>query len=126
MLSYIFALITLIIVFTINTLGPVVTHIDLRFFDVVLHLLGGLGLGFFLAGLSTSFSQLGFRKRSYIIFGVFLLGIAWELFEIYYDIAGYHLWTNPYYIDTAKDLIMDTISGTIVAYLIIKKNVQQL
>jgi len=121
MSSYISALVVLTIVLIGNTLDPKVVHISLRFYDSILHLLGGIGLGFFLSGLVGSLSSYWFERRRFIILGVFLCGIAWELFEVYYDISGYPLWTSLYYADTIKDLMLDTIGGALVAFIMFKK-----
>ena len=121
MFSYISALVILTVLLVVNILGPNVTHIDMRYFDIVLHLLGGAGLGFFFAGLTASFRSGRWHRISSIILLVGFCGIVWELFEIYYDITGYTLWTRLYYLDTAKDLINDALGGGLIAWFIVRK-----
>ncbi len=117
---YISALIVLTVVLIGNSLGPEATHISMRFYDSLLHLLGGVGLGLFLSGLAGSLAEYRLKRRWVVILGVFICGIIWELFEIYYNLSGYPLWTSLYYADTIKDLVLDSIGGALVAFLVIK------
>ena len=132
MLSYISALVVWIIVLAGLILGPDGTQVSLRYFDSVLHFLGGIGLGFLWCGLAGS-SLPGMLSRISILFRsmtgafVFILmcGIIWECFEIYYGISGYPLWTKLYYMDTAKDLVLDVVGGVLIAGLIARKGKQR-
>ncbi len=90
-------------------------------YDIYMHILGGITIGLFLYALISSFKLDLLNKRRNIIFGVFIIGIIWELFEAYYNIAGAPIGTKAYYIDTIKDLINDIIGGTVIAFLFIKK-----
>lgn len=123
MSSYIWAFIFISLVLAGNILGPDATHISDRFFDSVLHFLGGVGLAFFFLGLSSSLLP-RFRTMSRIIFYVFLCALVWEVFEIHYNITGYLLWTTAYYWDTLKDVVLDVIGACIVAWFVIKKDVK--
>lgn len=85
-------------------------YIDYWFYDIIMHILGGAGIGFSILYV--------LKNPKYIIPISIIGGIAWELFEVYFNISGAKLWTTPYYLDTAKDLLDDTI-GSMLAYLII-------
>lgn len=65
-----------------------------------------IGLGNF---LDRNCKPLSFKK--YVVLGVLIVGISWELLEIAYNITGHPLWSTEYYLDTFKDLIVDTIAG---------------
>lgn len=81
------------------------------FIDIPMHMLGGVCIA-----LSVFYVL---KKPKHIILFTILGGIAWEILEVYYGISGYIFGTYAYNFDTAKDLIMDTIGGTVV-YLINK------
>jgi uncharacterized BrkB/YihY/UPF0761 family membrane protein len=104
---------TLLIVLFMHVKG-IENHLYLTywFYDIIVHFLGGVGIA--LASLYI------FKNPKYIIPASIFAGIIWELFEICFNITGSKLWTNPYYIDTVKDLFDDTL-GAVFVYLIIKK-----
>jgi hypothetical protein len=79
--------------------------------DIPLHILGGIGIGLFIAAMIGSGALKFKSKKRGIIAGVILAGIAWESIEVYYNITGYVPGTKMYYLDTAKDLIDDIIGG---------------
>lgn len=81
------------------------------YYDIITHFLGGVGIA-----LSVFFVL---KNPRYIIPLTIVAGIIWELFEIYYNITGSKIWSNPYYIDTIKDLFNDTL-GSVFVYLLIK------
>ncbi len=125
MKSYLTAFLILALVLVMEILGPVVTHISLRYYDSILHLFGGIGLGFFLYSLATSLTSHNLRTRTRVIIGVLVCGIVWEIFEMYFGISGFPFGTTLYYLDTGKDLILDTAGGALVALGMIRKNEQQ-
>ncbi len=117
MITYIYALLILAAVLVSHVLGLNGLYMGIRGYDVFVHILGGLGIGLFLSAfVNLHFPNIS-HKRTYIILGVLVFGLVWELFEIYFNIAGYHLWTRLYYLDTAKDLVDDLLGGTIIAFL---------
>ena len=130
MLAYVYALIIISIVLVGNIIGPSGAHISMRYYDSILHFLGGAGIGFFLCGFVASyrrrfidsFTSLLAQPRAVIIWGVFIAGIVWELFEIVYNITGYPLWSKMYYVDTIKDIILDSFGGFLATLVILKKN----
>lgn len=121
MISYIFALAILTIVLIANALGPEATGISINYFDSVLHLLGGIGLGFFFLGLTRVGSLRGWHTTAGISLIVFACGVAWEVFELYFSIAGYTPWTTLYYLDTAKDMLLDVVGAALVAHITVRR-----
>lgn len=79
--------------------------------DLFMHFLGGVCIA-----LSVFYVL---KKPRHIILFTILGGIAWELIEVYGDISGYPFGTHMYYLDSTKDLILDTIGGVLV-FLIYK------
>ncbi len=88
--------------------------------DIPLHLLGGMGISFFIMAFLDSRTFIK-NNNTFIIVGSIFVGIVWELFEIYYNITGYDVGTKMYYIDTAKDLVNDTL-GAVIALWFIRSN----
>jgi hypothetical protein len=60
------------------------------------------------------------RNLWLIIILTFIAGIAWEVLEVYYNIAGHHYGTTRYWVDTIKDLADDTL-GSVIVYIVTKK-----
>lgn len=121
MLSYILALIILAVVLAGLSLGPDATFISMKYFDSILHLLAGVGLGFFFNALTLSIGSRRWNTRWAVVFIVFGGGVAWEIFEAYFNITGFKLWTTMYYLDTAKDLLLDVVGAYLAVHLVIKK-----
>lgn len=120
MIIYIFALIILAIVLVAHIFGLTGPYVTIFGYDIMMHVLGGIGIGLFVAAIIKMHGQNIINKRRLIIISVIVVGMVWELFEIYYKLTGYPLWTKLYYIDTVKDLIDDTIGALIVAYFVTK------
>ncbi|OHA24544.1 MAG: hypothetical protein A3B11_00085 [Candidatus Taylorbacteria bacterium RIFCSPLOWO2_01_FULL_44_26] len=118
MRSYILALVILGIVYFIHISGISGWYVWYPWLDIVAHGLAGIGIGFFVLGLMRSLIPKIKRPGLYVILGVLAFGLAWELFEIFYDIAKYPLWTRLYFLDTAKDLFMDLVGGSLVAWFL--------
>lgn len=81
-------------------------------FDTFMHFLGGLCIALSI--------QYVIKKPTYIIPLTFLVGIGWEVLELYFDIAGHPFGTLRYNINSTKDLIMDTL-GAVLVYFIVRK-----
>lgn len=78
------------------------------YFDMPMHLLGGFWLGFALIWLFR-LKELSFKLIFKIILCVFLIGILWELFEIFVDKT---IAQNPFNIlDTISDMCFDLAGG---------------
>lgn len=84
----------------------------MKWIDIPIHIIGGIMSGLFvLVGL-----QAGKLKESliYTLIGVFMIGIAWEVLELYYKVAEVDF---MYWLGTIKDLIDDCIGGLIAFYI---------
>jgi hypothetical protein len=79
----------------------------LWWWDIPMHFLGGLWAGFFGVWLLHNSKKFTLRQKSIGI--AIAIGICWEIFEYSFGIAGSVF--MPYPVDTAKDLLMDTIGG---------------
>ena len=86
-------------------------YLHYPYLDIINHILGGIGIAMALLFV--------LKNPKYIILLTFIAGVAWELFEIYYDISGWRVGTLQYNIDTIKDLLNDTL-GSIIVWLIAK------
>jgi len=117
MLTYLYALIAAVVVLCAHVAGNNGFYGSIPQYDIGMHILGGITIALFVAALLSSFAPQLIRRKRTIVLIVLCIGIVWELFEAYYDIAGYHLWTNAYYLDTAKDLLDDVIGAGLVAWL---------
>lgn len=84
--------------------------------DVLLHILGGIWAGLFGAWLGTI---LGIRVTLIrcMVFA-FAIGTVWEVFEYVAGMGGSVFMS--YQLDTAKDLLDDTIGGALAYYLTTK------
>lgn len=83
-----------------------------RWVDIPMHILGGVMAGFYSAFILRIFKC---RERFlYILIGVLIVGVAWELLELYFkvDVLSFKYWK-----DTAKDIVNDTIGGIIAIYI---------
>ena len=81
------------------------------YFDLITHFLGGVCLAL------SAFYIL--NSSRYIIPLTLLAGIAWEVFEIMFDITGWTVFSPAYNFDTTIDIIMDTL-GAVLVWGIIK------
>lgn len=79
-------------------------------FDVLMHFLGGLAIGTFLAGFLFTFRPWLFLFLSIVLF------VAWEVFEYIFGLPR----KENYIFDTTFDLLMDTF-GALIVYIIARK-----
>ena len=89
----------------------------ISWFDYLMHFLGGLTLA------TVVIWMLKLENRSYknfitLFIIVMIAGVGWELIEYVYNLTDS---TEPYAIDTTKDLVMDAV-GTVAAYYIILRS----
>lgn len=92
-----------------------------QLYDIIPHLLAGLGAGLFLSGfIAERSASFGKRQGFMVVAAVFAVAFCWEIFEIYTNTAGYVLFTPQYYADTVKDITMGVL-GSIIAVLAAKK-----
>jgi hypothetical protein len=121
MRAYFYAFVVLCFVLITHIIGIRGMYVIFPPYDIFMHILGGIGIGLAVCAAIKLHGEKIIYKRRAIIIGVLIVGIIWELFEIYYDIAGSPLGTIPYYIDTVKDLMDDVIGGTLAAWLFMKR-----
>jgi hypothetical protein len=117
---YISALVVLLITLFAHISGMNGLYMSIPAYDVFMHILGGAGIGLALSAVVRSDLSHIRGKRSKIILGVLLAGTLWELFEMYFNIAGAPVGTKAYLLDTVKDLIDDTIGGALMAWLCLR------
>ncbi|HRH25516.1 MAG TPA: hypothetical protein PLD99_00985 [Parcubacteria group bacterium] len=112
-----------VLVGVLNKIGGIYfLYWGLSWFDMLMHFLGGVTLAlFFIWGYYYS----GFLSRNVtsdklyffkIICLVMLVGLGWEVFEFYFDIA--HPTRGKYYEDTFLDLFFDFLGVWSVSLLI--------
>lgn len=81
------------------------------FYDVPMHVLGGLGLGFFFMALLRT------RRPSVVLAAVFGAGLLWEIFEAVIGSAGAPFASKLYVLDTVKDFAAN-VFGAYAAWFI--------
>jgi hypothetical protein len=89
-------------------------------YDWVVHCLGGAWVALFMlwAAELPMFARFKhFVTPRNVIFAVFAVGIAWEIYELSFSITDFH--DKGYTWDTAHDLLMD-ITGACLAVLTFK------
>ena len=118
--TYIFGLIVLVATLCAHLLGLNGYYVEYGWYDIFMHILGGLGIGISLAAFIKQNTHRIIHKRRAIIIGALIAGIIWELFEVIYNIAGYPVGTKLYFLDTLKDLVDDCIGGAFASWLFIK------
>lgn len=83
--------------------------------DVILHVLGGMWVALAVAWL------LRLRDTHISLFqcalAAFVVGVAWELFELAFHIGGSVFLSYP--VDTAKDLV-DDVAGGVAAWFLVR------
>jgi hypothetical protein len=97
--------ITIFLIFILNFIaGKFYWYYTIWYFDIFMHIFGG----FFIALLLFWFlhiKEISLKTILKIIFGVFIIGVSWEIFEIVFNniIAG-----DPFNIlDTVSDIFCD-------------------
>ena len=95
-----------------------------RWLDIPVHMLGGLSVGLAALWLWVHSMHLKvvktFRMKALgvVIFSILLVGISWELFELWGGITD--MSDKGYWFDTIKDLLDDSV-GAMIAYFIFIK-----
>lgn len=111
MLTYLAALVILAFVLVGQIYGIHGFYFKIPLYDVPMHLLGGFGIGLFISALIHSLPYGARHPRVAALIWVVMIGITWELFELYFNISGYAFGTHLYMADTLKDLANDTLGG---------------
>lgn len=120
MKTYLLALLVLAFLLAFHALGIAeYYYLYFWFYDIVAHILGGLGIGLFAIAVLKTFWPSFLRRNRWqkIALCVFLVGLGWEAFEVYFNIAGYNFGTKMYFVDTVKDLVDDVIGGLLAVYI---------
>lgn len=88
------------------------------YFDMPMHFLGGLWLGLALIWFF-KIKDISLKSIFYLILGVLLIGVLWEVFEIIIDkiITG-NLFNT---LDTISDIFFDLAGGTFAIFYFIKR-----
>jgi len=120
MRKYLIALVILISVLISQSYGLEGWNMRLWGFDVLMHIVGGIGLGVFVSALLDS-GGIHKSRRLFILGAVLAFGLVWELFEASYAIAKYPLWTDLYFYDTSKDLLNGLIGASLSIWAIERK-----
>jgi hypothetical protein len=118
---YISALVVLGIVLMAHISGLGGLYYQIDSYDIFMHILGGVGIGLFAVALLRSYRSGMFFSRRNVVLSVIMVGVVWEVFEMYFNLTGHPLWTKLYYIDTVKDLVDDTVGGVFVAWILNRK-----
>lgn len=117
---YLYALLAVAATLVFHIIGLDGGYMALPIYDVFMHILGGLAIGLALLAVFRTRAGSSAHFARNIVIGVFIAGLAWELFEVVYDLAGYPLWTTNYYLDTLKDLLDDIIGGIVAVTLMLQ------
>ncbi|MCM2339052.1 MAG: hypothetical protein NDI62_01180 [Burkholderiales bacterium] len=94
-------------------------YFSIWYFDMLMHFLGGIWLGFISIYLFNFDS--GSKKSFFnIIVAVFVVGVGWEIFEI---VVNAYTTENAFnFLDTISDLFFDTAGGVFALLYFLKKN----
>lgn len=87
------------------------------YFDMPMHFLGGLWLGLALLWFF-KIKDISLKSIFYLILGVLLIGVLWEVFEVIIDeiITGNLFNTS----DTISDIFFDLAGGTFAIFYFLK------
>jgi hypothetical protein len=92
------------------------------YFDMPMHFLGGFWLGLVMIWfLYSKIALSGFSLKLIIkiFLGIFLIGISWEVFELFFKNA---IAQNPFNtLDTISDLFFDLSVGTLSVLYLLRK-----
>lgn len=91
-------------------------------FHIGIHVLGGLGIALLFSGLVKSLNLSRLSRYLVPIGGVILTGLIWEMIEAYFNITGFRLWTDAYYLDALKDVLNDLIGGVAALFIVNRRS----
>lgn len=111
MIIYILSALVAVILLVSHLFGMDGLYYTYDWYDTPMHMIGGLALGLLVYQISHSVKHVTHISWRKIIFAIILIGLAWEVFEAFFGIAGAPLGTRAYYIDTVKDLVNDTFGA---------------
>jgi len=119
---YVFALIAALITVFAHYPGLRGWYMEYWWYDIFMHMMGGLAIGLLWAAIATLFGISSRNMWIYIIYGTLAIGLAWEIFEVYFHLTGYPIGSRLYYIDTLIDILNDIIGGSVAAYIATRNN----
>ena len=95
----------------------------LWWYDIPMHIVGGVTLGFLALWFFSAFEErtpfrFPFSISSLTLVAVFIGGVSWEIFEYHFELIGNPVFSYP--VDTAKDLVMDTLGALISLWAFFK------
>ena len=117
---YTSALIAALAVYFFNKPGLEGLYVNVWWYDIFMHILGGFSVGLLLSLISSAVFKDRPLSPYKIILGTLVFGLGWEFLEVYFNVTGHPIGSSAYYLDTAKD-ILDDIIGSSVAVYIFKK-----
>ncbi len=98
-------------------------YLNYWFYDIIAHILGGICIALSIFAISEIFNIKIIKNNLWNLIALtFIAGLAWEAFEVYYDISGYVFGTLAYKLDTAKDLFDDVLGSVIIWLALRNKN----
>ncbi|HEU5114386.1 MAG TPA: hypothetical protein VFT82_01310 [Candidatus Paceibacterota bacterium] len=112
-------LVALVTVASLNWIGTVENYYyTTNWFDWPVHFFGGVWVALFVLwflNLPRIEAVKSLLNGKTLIFAVFCVGIAWEIYELSFGITNFH--DKGYAFDTAHDLLNDVLGACLVAYL---------
>ncbi len=115
-----------LLLISLHTIGSYLSwYWKYPFFDILVHLVGGMWIAFIFLWLAICFGQIKdlkeYKVKSFLIafISAILVGVMWEIFEnlfqiTYVDMAGY-------YLDTAIDILNSGLGGILAYIYFVKK-----
>ncbi len=99
----------ILFIFVLNSLASkFYWYSSIWWFDMPMHFMGGLWVGLALIWL-LSLKNLSFSSTLSVIVGVFVVGVLWEFFELYFI---NHIAEHPFnLLDTISDIFFDLSGG---------------
>ena len=93
-----------------------------RWLDNVSHFLGGITIGLLTIWFVSLFKKTKFSQLEVVLWsvgGVMFVGVGWEIFENFLNIAGPSI-GETYTVDTTLDLLSDLIGSMVASFYVIK------
>ncbi len=107
-------------IFLVDRIGVTLYwYFTIWWFDMVMHFVSGLWTGLFFAYVFYIRKPI-FSNVFYIILLSFLIGVSWEIFELY---VFNHIGGTPFnLLDTVSDIFFDVAGATLAALYVLKLN----
>lgn len=117
MTTYLLALGFAIVLLGAHMVGLDGLYVSVPVYDIFMHILGGAGVALLLVGIAHSWRPDLSHRGRFIIAGVVVVGLLWEVFEAAFGLTGYPVGSRLYWIDTVKDLIDDAIGAAMIVFV---------